>query len=220
MKYTTIIFDMDGTLLDTNEVLKDLFFDTTKYFDITVTPEFNYEENLGVDVHELISNAFPQHIKNKNFSDDFVKQLVSNYNESVWKEKVAPFSGIKTLLTKLQSQSLNLAVLSNSPNDVVNRMIEMYFPDTFTFVYGESKINPKKPSPNGIQNLINKFDTDTSNTVLIGDSLVDCQTSINAGIDMIGAGWDASIAVDNLIQSKKCPIAKTPNDLLKQLAIF
>lgn len=185
MKKKTLIFDLDGTLLNTiddiassmNTALKEAGLEKHK------TEKYKYFVGSGVD--KLTKNAIkntntkinPQNIS-KRFKEIYAKNL---YN------KTKPYPGIPELLKKLTQH--NLSVLSNKPQNLTQKYIEKYFPNTFQKILGQRPGIHIKPNPTAIKEIINHFHTTPENVYLIGDTNIDMQTANNANIKAIGVLW-------------------------------
>lgn len=183
----TIIFDLDGTLIDSlediavcmNKVLEELNLPIHKIDD------YKYFVGSGVDV--LVNNALKdssQEIKNKvleRFKKEYDQQLHA---------KTKPYAGIYELLDELKKLDYNLAVLSNKPHDFTVAYINYLFKDyNFKEVHGQKKEVPKKPDPIGAINIAKALNIPCSEIFFVGDTMVDMQTAKSANMKAIGVLW-------------------------------
>lgn len=183
----TIIFDLDGTLLNTLEDLKD-----STNFALT---QFGYPKRsldevrcfVGNGVKKLIERAIPDGAGNP----DFEKCLVvfkKHYAMNMY-NKTAPYDGILELLQNLNKQNYKIGVVSNKFDAAVKRLCKTYFSSLITAAIGETENIHKKPAPDSVFKVMEILDASQKNTVYCGDSEVDVQTAKNAGIDCIGVTW-------------------------------
>ncbi len=184
----TLIFDLDGTLLDTitdiatsiNKVLDKYHFpthslDTYKYF-------------VGNGFEKLTRRAIPENVKGEEF-ENISKEMKDNYRNNC-KEQTQPYEGIIDLLKILNDKKIKIAVLSNKPHEFVKPTIESYFPDIhFEMLLGARPNIPVKPAPDGVYDIIKELGCKKENSLFIGDTSVDIQTGVSAGVDTIGVLW-------------------------------
>ena len=188
-KYSVVIFDLDGTLLNTledlrisiNYALKENEIDRNYSLD-----EIKYFTGNGVDM--LISRA----IENSNNIELHQKVKVSfrtHYMNSQYKNTI-PYPGIIEVLKNLKRDNLFLGVLSNKPNSETIEIInKMFGDDLFDFVQGGIVGEPLKPNPKVINRLIEKNKFKKTDVLYIGDTDVDLEFSNNAGIDCAIVTW-------------------------------
>lgn len=139
MKYETIIFDLDGTLLDTLLDINDAINDTLKQMNLPYkSSEENARNFIGMGVHVLIDRVFDYYKINENLKDEFFKLYIVNYSKHV-NIKTKPFDGVINTLTELKKEGFKLGVISNKPNNDVKRCLDDYFKDIFDFVIGQQE---------------------------------------------------------------------------------
>ena len=183
----TIIFDLDGTLIDSlediavcmNKVLEELNLPIHKIDD------YKYFVGSGVDV--LVNNALKdssQEIKN-----EVLERFKKEYDQQLH-AKTKPYAGIYELLDELKKLDYNLAVLSNKPHDFTVAYINYLFKDyNFKEVHGQKKEVPKKPDPIGAINIAKALNIPCSEIFFVGDTMVDMQTAKSANMKAIGVLW-------------------------------
>lgn len=183
----TLIFDLDGTLLNSiediaicmNKVLKDLNLKTYKI------EEYKYFVGYGVDV--LIANVLKD--ASKELIEDAIKRFKILYDSSDNKNTV-PYNGIIELLNELTKLDYNLAVLSNKPDSLTQSSINKIFSEyKFKEVHGQKENVPKKPDPIAAINIANNLGIPCEEVYFIGDTKVDMQTAKNANMKAIGVLW-------------------------------
>ena len=182
----TLIFDLDGTLLDSiydialcmNEVLTSLKLDTYKI------DEYKYFVGSGMDV--LIDNALKNSIELK---DEATKRFKELYEFNLHKN-TKPYDGIYELLEELVKLDCNLAVLSNKPDLMTKEYVKTVFKDyPFLEVHGQKEQQAKKPDPIQALNIASKLKINPSEIFFVGDTKVDMQTAKSANMKAIGVLW-------------------------------
>lgn len=183
----TLIFDLDGTLLNSiediaicmNIVLKDLNLPTYKI------EEYKYFVGYGVDV--LISNVLKD--ASKELIEDAIKRFKIVYDSNDNKNTI-PYNGIIELLNELTKLDCNLAVLSNKPHELTQASIKKIFKDyEFKEVHGQKYDVPKKPDPIAAINIAKSLDIPCEKIYFVGDTKVDMQTAKSANMKAIGVLW-------------------------------
>lgn len=178
-----IIFDLDGTLLNT---LKDLKESTNFALRKFGYPERTLEEIrcfVGNGVRKLIERSVPEGCENiEECLDIFKKKYVENmYNHTT------PYVGIEDVLKNLHLLGVKTAVLSNKFDLAVKELCKKYFGDLIDIAIGQFDDVPPKPAPNGVVKALKKLGEKTA--LYVGDSEVDVQTAKNANLPCIGVSW-------------------------------
>ena len=182
----TIIFDLDGTLVDSLEDLADtmnLLLEKRGY------PTYKLEQYryfVGNGLVKLIERALPQ--EHRDEIRDLKQEFDKIYNQNCL-NKTKPYPGIIKLLNSLKDKGYNLAIVTNKPQVHASKIAKTLFPDCFKYIFGNSERHPKKPDPCLTNLVINLFDVKKNEVVYIGDSDVDIQTAKNTKVKSIGAAW-------------------------------
>ena len=186
-RYKAIIFDLDGTLLDT---LTDLAEGTNYALRVNGFPERTTDEIrrfVGNGARKLIERAVPE--GQIEAALEQVRQDFDIYYKVHCKDHTGPYPGIMEMLQELVQQGYALGVVSNKPDFAVQELIPEYFPDIFASVSGERQGVAKKPAPDLIREAMKNLQADSSNAVYVGDSEVDLEAAANAGIPCISVAW-------------------------------
>ena len=186
-RYKAIIFDLDGTLLDT---LADLAEGTNYALRVNGFPERTIDEIrrfVGNGAHKLIERAVPD--REVEAALEKVRKDFDIYYKVHCKDHTGPYPGIMEMLQELVQQGYSLGVVSNKPDFAVQELIPEYFPGIFTSVSGERQGVAKKPAPDLIREAMKNLQADSSNAVYVGDSEVDLEAAVNAGIPCISVVW-------------------------------
>ena len=184
-----IIFDLDGTLLDS---IADLA-NSTNYalrkngFPVHELPAYNFFVGNGID--KLFERALPEGEKTPGNIGKIRKDFLAHY-EIHKADYTAPYPGIPELLGELARRGIKLAVASNKYQEATRNLIARYFPEIcFSAVFGQREQIPVKPDPTIVSDILSATDTTTADTLYVGDSGVDMQTASNAGVTGVGVTW-------------------------------
>ncbi len=180
-----VIFDLDGTLLNTLEDLKE----STNF----ALCKFGYPERtlnevrcfVGNGVKKLIERAVPENCTN---IDECLEIFKKNYSENMCNH-TKPYDGILKILEELHKDGLKIGVVSNKFDSAVKDLCKKYFGDLIDCVIGQNDDVPKKPAPNGVLKAMKELGADKNSTIYAGDSDVDVQTAKNAQLPCIGVTW-------------------------------
>ena len=187
MKYKAIIFDLDGTLLDT---LTDLAEGTNYALRVNGFPERTPDEIrrfVGNGARKLIERAVPE--GQAEAALELVRQSFDVYYKVHCKDHTGPYSGIMEMLKELAQRGYALGVVSNKPDFAVQELIPEYFPGMFASVSGEREGIAKKPAPDLIWEAMKNLQVNSSEAIYVGDSEVDLEAAANAGIPCISVAW-------------------------------
>lgn len=191
MKYSLAIFDMDGTILNTLDDMTDSLNEIlTKYnFPLHTVDEVRFM--VGNGIPKLVERALPDGRNTAEF-DKILADFIAYY-EKHCAIKTAPYTGVVDCIKKLRSAGLKIAVNTNKVEPAAVALCDDYFPGLFDIISGSRPGMPPKPAPDGIYEILNRAAMDGKSegqrAVFIGDSDVDMQTGMNAGLDVIGVDW-------------------------------
>lgn len=187
-KYKGIIFDLDGTLINTIEDLGDSVNEVLKSYEYPIHPYEAYKLKIGGGFQSLIENSFPKDTKEETIREA-LQSFVKIY-DTKYQNKSQPYEGIEKILDILVQKGYILAVNSNKRTDYTNRLVEKLFPKIpFVEVFGERKDIPKKPDPVSALELADLMKLDPKDILYIGDTKTDMETAKNAGMDSVGVLW-------------------------------
>lgn len=183
----TVIFDLDGTLLNTLEDLKD----STNYALVQFGfPQRSLEEVrhfVGNGVQKLIERAVPA-ICDKETCKKCLAVFKEHYSQNMYNH-TAPYVGILDVLKKLRQNEIKIGVVSNKFDFAVKELCKKYFTDLVDVAIGQADDVPKKPAPDGVFKAMKELRAEKSLTVYIGDSEVDVQTAKNSELPCVGVTW-------------------------------
>lgn len=186
-KYEAVLFDLDGTLLDTLDDLKDSVNFIMEKYQFPVHTLDEVKKAIGNGIHKLIERTVPEGTDGKTIESAFC-DFMAYYQENCM-EKTKPYPGMEELLLQLKADGCKLAVVTNKGNAAVQKMIPHYFPGFFETAVGATKEQPKKPAPDMVYDALKRIRVKKENALFIGDSQVDVETAKNAGMDSILVTW-------------------------------
>lgn len=214
MKYELIIFDMDGTILDTLEDLKNSMNHTLRLYHM---PERTLEEIrsfVGNGIRKLVERAIAANTPTEQI--DKIHQDFMDYYQIHCSDFTKPYPGIVSLLQSLKAQGYKTAVVSNKADSAVQDLCLQYFPNLFDIAIGERSGIARKPAPDMVNLALQKLEITHEKAVYIGDSDVDVATAKNSNLDMIAVDWGFR-SRDFLISQGACTIASSPEEILPLL---
>ena len=189
-KIKLVIFDLDGTLLDTIEDLGD---SVNEVLSLRGFPEHTYDQYclfIGDGMEKLIQRSIPREC----LGDELlVGNILNDYREAYarnWNRKSKPYQGVMSLLNQLKTRDIKSSVLSNKPHQFTELCVqELIGNKYFEMVLGQREGVKKKPSPDGAIEICHSLNIDPEETLFIGDTNVDIATGIAAGMKTIGVLW-------------------------------
>lgn len=185
-----IIFDMDGTTLDTLGYTIDVMNASLLNKGYKALEDIVYKRLLGAGVavmaKKLLEIVNPDYEKNE--EAELIQEIMLNAVK--WDEfrDIEVFPYIEKFLPWCQENNIKLAVLSNTPHKLTQILCSKCLPDCFEVVMGEGEVK-KKPSSEGIEKICQMCNTRKEQTLLIGDTIVDMQTAANSGVGFVGVTW-------------------------------
>lgn len=217
MNFQAVIFDLDGTLLDTLRDLSDAMNNTLERFGYPVHEPKEYRYLVGNGMENLVHRALPAPV-----NDD--PQMVARGLETMrksyalnWNVHTKPYPGIPELLEALSTRGIKLAVLSNKPHDFTLKTVEGLLPARlFDLVAGAKPNVPLKPDPASALEIAQKFGVAPDRFLYLGDTGTDMKTANAAGMFAVGVLWGFREAAELVSEGAAKLIAK-PAELLDLL---
>jgi phosphoglycolate phosphatase len=187
MNFDTIIFDLDGTLLNS---LADLADSVNYVLTQKGYPTRSYEEIksfVGAGVKELILRSLPNGT-DKNEVEVCLELFKDYYSKNV-SMKTHPYEGVYPLLQELQNKNIKMAIVSNKSDPDVQVLLEIFFKDYITVAIGDRPDLQKKPAPDSIYEVLRRLDFKSEKALYIGDTEVDIETAKNANLFSLSVTW-------------------------------
>lgn len=208
-----VIFDLDGTLVNTLEDLADSVNKALECFGFDPHCTEAYRYFVGDGTLMLVERALPECSRDM-ATIDSVHKLFSEIYSKNYLAKSKAYTGISEVICSLKDKGLKIAVATNKPDRYAKEIIAILFgKDCFDYVIGKIDTNPKKPDPTIINNILNHFEIDKNDAVMIGDSNVDIFTGKNAEITTVGCLWGFR-DFNELSDAGADYIAKQPFDII------
>lgn len=186
--FQTILFDLDGTLLDTLCDLAAAGNHALAAQGLPAHPVGAYRRMVGNGIPKLIERMLPPD-RRDTASHARTLRLFDQYYSAHLREQTTPYPGIPALLSRLRGAGCRLGVLSNKADRFARQMVEDYFPGLFDAVRGLGAGQPPKPDPTALCELMEGLGADPAATLYCGDSDVDIYTAHNAGVKGCGVLW-------------------------------
>lgn len=187
MKYKAIIFDLDGTLLNTLEDLQGSVNAALAGFSMPPRTLDEVRTRVGNGIYKLIERAVPDDTDEKTVQAVFA--AFRTHYAAHYKDKSAPYDGVLPLLRELRSRGIKTAVVSNKAHPMAKGLCDDRFGALVDAVFGESESMPKKPDPQMVYAALDALGVTAGQTLYVGDSEVDCRTAQLAGLRFIAVLW-------------------------------
>lgn len=210
-----LLFDLDGTLLDTLEDLADAVNAVLERAGYPAHPVDAYRYFVGSGLETMLRRAAPEGLDDGALAD-LALAFRGTYAKN-WDAKTRPYPGVESVLEALVKTGLPFAVLSNKPHDFTQLCVNRFFPSiAFTAVQGSPKGGRAKPDPAMALALAGDFGVLPGEVLFVGDSSVDMDTATGAGMIAAGALWGFRPESELVAHGARVLLAK-PSDILDQL---
>lgn len=187
MKYNTIIFDLDGTLLNTLDDLRDSLNAILLHKGYKPRSLEEVKRFVGNGVRQLVRLSVPEDCSEDEV-DLILKEFKIHYKNNM-QNKTRPYNGIMELLLDLNRYNYKIAIVSNKFDTAVKELAQTYFGNLITVAIGETEEIRRKPAPDSILAAVHELGSDLKYAVMVGDSETDVRTAKNAGITCIAVTW-------------------------------
>ncbi len=185
--YDTVIFDLDGTLLNTLEDLTDAVNYALDKHGFSTHSLDEVRRYLGNGVKKLMELAIPGGLESQAFDETF-EDFKQYYSEHA-AVKTRPYDDIEELLLELKNKGIKTAIVSNKRDKGVKDLKEQFFKDSIDVAIGETESIKKKPAPDTVLEAMKQLKADSDKTMYVGDSEVDIMTAANAELTCISVLW-------------------------------
>lgn len=211
MKYKAVVFDMDGTLLDTLEDLADAMNRVLAARGLPVHPVDAYRLFVGSGAGNLVLRTLPA--DRQDMAAQCLQGFLKEY-EANWKVKTRLYDGVAELLDALTSRGIPMAVLTNKPQEFAELCMKAFLPAwDFALTLGQMPGVPVKPDPAGPRQVIRHLGVAPEEILYLGDTDVDMRTAVGAGMYPVGVTWGFRTE-DELRASGAAVIIDHPMELL------
>jgi len=212
-KFKAVVFDLDGTLLNTLTDLANSMNNVLVKYGFPPHPVDDYKYLAGGGVEELVIKALPDDVRDESLINKLVNELLKEYEEHCF-DTTQPYYNIPELLNKLMERGIRMAVFSNKQDKFTKIMVSKLLPKAkFEVVLGARDNVPKKPDPTSAFEIANIMKLSTKEFIYLGDSGLDMKTALSAGMYPVGALWGFRTK-EELLESGAKDLIKDPLELL------
>ena len=215
-KYDTVIFDLDGTLLNTLEDLADAVNFVMRAHEYPQRTLEEVRHFVGNGIRRLMEQAVPEYVTGSEFEQVF--QEFKTYYTEHCQIKTCAYDGIMPLLKELHAEGYAIAIVSNKNHGAVCELNEIYFKEYITVAIGQKDGIRKKPAPDTVMQALKELDKKTDTAIYVGDSEVDFATAENAGMDCALVTWGFR-TVEELSEFTPAAFISKPEALLDILEV-
>ena len=209
-RFDTVLFDLDGTLLDTLEDILDAANHTLR--------ALGYPERTLAEMRRFVGNGAEMQMRRALGADADeaavakALSLYKPYYAAHSQIRTKPYAGVTELMTSLKAEGFRLAVVSNKPDEAARPLVAMHFGTLADVVMGETAQRRRKPAPDMVNDALAALGADRSRAVYVGDSEVDIETAKNAGLPCISVTWGFRDR-EQLIEAGASELADTAQEL-------
>lgn len=187
MRYDTVIFDLDGTLLYTLEDLTDCINHTMALFGYQERTIDEIRNFVGNGIGLLVRRALPEYVSDSQYEIVFT-EFKKYYTENC-QIKTRPYGGIPELIGKLKSMGVKQAIVSNKNDTAVKELTKKYFGDSIDVAIGDRDGYERKPAPDSVYEALSQLGSTKEKAIYVGDSEVDIETAKNADMMNVLVTW-------------------------------
>jgi phosphoglycolate phosphatase len=213
MRVKAVLFDLDGTLLDTLEDIANSVNSALLRYGLPTHSVDAYRYFIGDGVTTLVSRALPDENRDNDIIAKCVKGFRQEYSRN-WNVNTRPYEGVPELLDALAAKHIKMAVLSNKPDDFTKQCVSELLPNhSFEMILGQRDAIPIKPAPVGALQIADRLGIPPSRFLYLGDSAIDMKTAARAGMFPVGALWGFR-PLEELLEHGAQAVIERPVDLL------
>lgn len=187
MKYNTVIFDLDGTLLNTLEDLADCVNHTMRIFGYKERTIDEVRSFVGNGIGMLVRRAVPDYVSDEQYETVFAEY--KKYYTGNCQVKTKPYDGVRLVVEKLHSMGIKIAIVTNKNQMAVNELNKKYFGDIINVAVGDNGIRERKPSTEPVMEALRLLGSKAEETIYVGDSEVDVATAQNSKLYGVYVTW-------------------------------
>ncbi len=216
MQVEAVIFDLDGTLVDSLQDLAGSVNHVLAELGLFPHPVGSYRQRIGQGARLMVSRALPADQQER--LDQAVESFKRYYQDHCL-DQTRAYPGIDHLLQQLHQGGIRLAVFSNKPQAMTTAIVEGLFPaGLFCACLGQQEGCPRKPDPTGALRITAELNCRPAATLFLGDSATDMKTAVAAGMMPVGVTWGFR-SRDELIENGAQWILDTPGELLDRIPL-
>ena len=216
MNFDAVLFDLDGTVLDTVEDIADSLNRALENHGFARISAAQAESFLGNGTRRLVELALPA-----DCPDDVKEEIIQEYRglyDRFCHEKTRPYRGMVELMKALKAAGVKTAIVSNKPDSMVQTLAQVYYPGVPDVVLGEREGLARKPAPDMVRFALEAIGAKAETSIYVGDTEVDIQTAKNAGMGCISVPWGFR-SREQLEAAGADPIADSVEELARILGL-
>ena len=218
MSVKAVLFDLDGTLLNTLDDLADAVNRVLRAKGFPTHRVEAYRYFVGNGSLMLVTRALPENRRDEATVRSCLEAFLADYGQH-WMVKTKPYEGVPAMLDTLAGRGLRLAILSNKRDDITRQSVRELLPEwTFDAVIGQRDGVPAKPDPAAALEIVERLRVPAGDFIYVGDSAVDMETALGAGMFPVGALWGFRTG-DELLAGGAQALIRRPMDLLDLLEV-
>ena len=213
-RYKAVVFDLDGTLLDTLEDLGDAVNRVLAERGFPTHPMDAYRYFVGDGSAILVERALPESVRGTDVYRECLAAFMADYDKS-WKVKTRLYDGVSEMLDALTARSIDMAILSNKSHGFTVNCVQDLLPKwRFAAVFGLRDDVPRKPDPAGALEIAELLKLAPEQIIYLGDTAIDMQTAVSAGMFAVGALWGFRTG-EEMLKNGAAALIEHPSDLLQ-----
>lgn len=213
MTKNALIFDLDGTLVDTLSDITYSVNEMLRHYGFDGHTEDEIRKMIGKGSKNLISRSLPENMRSEDFIAEALAYYVKCYENNLT-VRTYVYDGLIEVLQEFKAKGYRMAVLSNKDDRHVKEIVNTLMPDVFVSANGFSPLYPHKPAPDSVLAIMREMGISAEETAFIGDSAVDIRTAANAGLFSVGVSWGFGGA-DSFRDAAPDMLVHTPKQLLE-----
>ena len=211
--YQNVIFDLDGTLLNTIDDLADAGNWVCNLHGWPTHTVEEYKRFVGNGLFKMVERFAPADHREAEEVQQVLDRDFAPYYNAHKEDKTAPYAGMPQMLAQLKAAGISMAVLSNKADELAGPVVEGYYPGVFPLIQGALPGVPTKPDPTLLHRIMERMGATRENTLFVGDSNVDIQTAKNGGLISCGVLWGFRSRAE-LVEQGADFLAETPEKLV------
>jgi len=215
MTYKAVIFDLDGTLVNSLEDLADATNYALKFFGQQTHSAEALKQMVGEGTKTLISKALGN--DKQELIEPVLAKMLEKYVQ-ICINKSLPYKGLQEVVSELAKKKIKLAVLTNKDEKMAQKIVSHFFDGLFQIVKGTIEAVAVKPEPTAVLQVLEKLGVRPEEAIFVGDSKIDVQTAKAAGIKSVGVSWGFR-GRSELIEAGADAVVEEPGQLLKLMSI-
>ncbi|MDD3265918.1 MAG: HAD family hydrolase [Burkholderiales bacterium] len=214
MKYKAVVFDLDGTLLNTILDIANPVNLVLKQYGMPTHEIENFRYLIGNGIGNLVYRALPSEVAESTLYSKVLESVLEEYQKHL-NRSTKPYDGITDMLQNLANLGVSINILSNKADEFMDEVVSQYFSEfNFDFIFGARHGVPLKPNPHSIFEIMSELDIDSDECVFVGDSDADMQAAKNAGVYAVGVNWGFR-GKEELLRNGADIVIDTPGELQK-----